>query len=170
MKSSSRSVAYSALAAALGTVLMYLASAAPTGKLVILCVASLCTVFVLSVCGWKWALASYAVTAALSLILSPSKASAILFSAFFGYYPIVKIFVERLHTPAARWGIKLGIFNAVMAVLFFAIRSFFQGNWGVLSGKPWVMLLLANGLFVLYDLALQQGILYFIRNIARRIR
>ena len=57
-----------------------------------------------------------------------------------------------------------------MVVLYFAVRAVFQGSWGVFSDRPWIMLLLANGLFILYDLALQQGILYFMRNIARRLR
>ena len=61
MKERSRSTAYAALAAALGTVLLYLASVLPTGKLVVVCVASLCTVFVQTVCGWKWAVGAFAV-------------------------------------------------------------------------------------------------------------
>ena len=170
MKGPSRSLALSSLAAALGTVLLLLASAVPAGKLVVLCIASLCTVFVLCVCGWKWALGCFAVTAALALILSPSKSAAILYGAFFGYFPIVKIFAERLKKPAARWAVKLALFNAVMIVLYLAASAVFQGSWGLFSDQPWIMLLLANGLFILYDLALQQGILYFMRNIARRIR
>ena len=170
MKGPSRSLAFSALAAALGTVLTYVASVLPSGKLAILCAASLCTVFVLCVGGWKWALGCFAVTAALSLLLSPSKSAAILYGAFFGYYPIVKLYSERLKKPVVRWAVKLAIFNAVMVVLYFAVRAVFQGSWGVFSDRPWIMLLLANGLFILYDLALQQGILYFMRNIARRLR
>jgi len=125
---------------------------------------------VLCVSGWKWSLGCFGVTAALSLLLSPSKSAAILYGAFFGYYPIVKIYAERLKNPVVRWAVKLALFNAAMVFLYFAVRAVFQGSWGVFSDRPWIMLLLANGLFVLYDLALQQGILYFMRNIARRLR
>ena len=170
MKGSSRSAAYGALAAALGVVLVYIASVVPTGKIVVLCVASLGTVFVLTRFGWKWALGSFAVTAALSLILCPTKSAAILYAAFLGYYPVAKVLIERLRRPAFRWGGKLICFNAAAMVLFFAARTLFRGDWGPLGGYPLILLVLANALFVLYDLALQQGMLYFMRNIARRIK
>ena len=96
----------------------------------------------------------------------PTRSAAILYGAFFGYYPIVMLFTERLKKPAVRWAVKLALFNAVMVILYFAVRAVFQGNWGVLSGYPLIMLLLANGLFILYDLALRQGVLYFMSNIA----
>ena len=64
MKGISRSAAYGALSAALGVVLVYIASVVPTGKIVVLCIASLGTVFVLTRFGWKWALGAFAVTAA----------------------------------------------------------------------------------------------------------
>ena len=170
MKERSRSTAYAALAAALGTVLLYLASVLPAGKLAVVCVASLCTVFVQTVCGWKWAVGTFIVTAALSLLLLPTKAVALLFAALFGYYPIVKLFAERLRNAVARWGVKLLLFNGVMAALYFLVRSVFDGSWGPLSAYPLLMLLCANVAFVLYDLALGQGILFFMRNIARRIK
>ena len=170
MKSMSRPLALSALSAALGTVLLYVSSILPSGRLTVLCVASLCTVVVQCTCGWKWALGSFAVTAALSLILLPGKAVAVLYAVLFGYYPLVMLIVGRIKSPAGRWAIKLGLFNAVVIALYYAARSLLQSGIGSFFIHPLIMLLLANGLFILYDLALQQGILYFMRHIARRIK
>lgn len=169
MKDKVRPLAYGSLSAAAGVLLLFLASVLPNGGLAVLCIATLCVAFIRIMSGWKWALGCYAVTAALSLLLLPSKALPILYAAFFGYYPVVKLGAEHFSSRIVRWGIKLAAFNAVLAVLYFTVRTFFQGSWGVLSQAPVLMLLCANIAFVLYDLALTQGILFYIRKIARRI-
>ena len=105
----------------------------------------------------------------LSLSLFPTKATAILFGTFFGYYPVIKLAAERLPHPVLRWGIKLAVFDLVMVLLWLTVRSVFQVEGGILSSYPVVMVIAANAAFVLYDLALGQGILFYIRKIARRI-
>ena len=169
MKGKARPLAYGALSAAAGVLLLFLSSVLPNGRLAVLCIATLCVAFVRMMSGWRWALGCYAVTAALSLLLLPSKVMPILYAAFFGYYPVVKLGAEHFASRAVRWGIKLAAFNGVMAILYFTVRALFQGDWGMLSRTPALMLLCANIAFVLYDLALTQGILFYIRKIARRI-
>ena len=87
MKDKVRPLAYGSLSAAAGVLLLFLASVLPNGRLAVLCIATLCVAFIRMLSGWKWALGCYAVTAALSLLLLPSKAMPILYAAFFGYYP-----------------------------------------------------------------------------------
>ena len=170
MRKSSKALAYSALGAALGSVLLYLASVLPSGRLTVVCVASVCVVVIACLFGWRWGSGCFVVTAVISLLILPSKAMAILYTAFFGYYPLVFLLTERMKSRMGRYAVRMTLFNAVMIALYFLVRSVFQGSWGALEGYPLVVLLLANAGFLIYDYALQQGMLYFMRNIARRVK
>ena len=118
MRDSAKKMARSAVAAALGFGILYLASVLPAARLAVLCVASVCVVLVQMSCGWKWALGCWAATALLSLLLLPSKGTAAVYAAFLGYYPLVKLAAERIGKPLLRWGCKILAFNAAFAALF----------------------------------------------------
>ncbi len=170
MRGKSKALAYSALGAALGVVLLYIASIIPSGKLTVMCASGICVVLLACRFGWKWGSGCFAATALISLFLLPTKAMAILYTSFFGYYPLFFLLTERLKNKVPRYALRLLLFNSVMIALYYLIRWVFQGTWGMLEGYPILMLLLANVGFLIYDYALQQGMLYFMRNIARRIK
>ena len=167
MKTSSKAVACAGLAAALGTLLLLIASIAPSGRLVMMCVASLGVAFMECLFGWKWALGTYAVTALLSLLLLPAKAVAIYYAAFFGFYPSFALLTERIGNKIVRYLLRLALFNLVMLLLYFAARVFLPLDQGALAGYPALLLLAMNAAFLLYDGALRQGILYLMQIIRR---
>lgn len=170
MQGPAKALAYSALAAALGVILLLIASVLPGGKMVLVCVASLGAILTQCLFGWRWALGTFGVTAFLALLLLPAKAVAIYYTAFFGYYPLLMVLTERLPGKAARYAVRLAVFNAVMIGLYFAAGSLLSVDLGTLSGYPLLLLIAANVGFLIYDTALQQGMLYCMRNIARRIK
>ncbi|MBR6207566.1 MAG: hypothetical protein IKQ69_01075 [Oscillospiraceae bacterium] len=170
MKTPSKALAYTGLAAALGTVLLLIAGVSPGGKMVMVCLASLGVAFIECLFGWKWALGTFAVTSILALLLLPAKAVAVYYTAFFGYYPLYALLTERIGNRIVRCILRLALFNLVMLLLYFAARSFLTLDFGTLSGYPLLLLLAMNAAFLLYDCALRQGILYLMQNIARRIK
>ncbi len=169
MNGRAKNLALASLGTALGVVLLYLGSVLPTGRLVFLCVTSLGTVFVFLNGGVRWGLGSYAATSLLSLLLLPQKGMALLFTALAGYYPMVKLWLERKPSPWLRWGGKLLLFNAVFALLFFLASGVFSLNLGG-TLPVWLLFVLANAAFLLYDWALGCCILFYLRKIAGRIR
>lgn len=165
-----KNLARSALAAALGTAVLLLNSIIPWGKLAGVCVASVFVVLVRMSCGLRWALCCYAATAALGLLLLPVKSPALLYAAFLGYYPLIKLALERLSHPALRWGLKLAVCSAVFAAAFFLLRELFitvplEGVWGVLLAFA-----AADAAFCVYDYALTQIILIYMRKIQGRLK
>ena len=169
MRNASRPLAYGAVSAALGVVLLYAASLLPTGKIAAVIAASLAAAFLRLRFDGRWALGCFAVTGLLGLLALPTKAPAILYLGFFGYYPILKMRVERLSAPVWRWVVKLLCFNLVMAALYLAFRSVFPEDLGPLASWPALMLLASNAAFIVYDCALSQGILYYLRHISGRM-
>ena len=95
MPTKTRALARSSLAAAAGVAALYLGSVLPGIKLSILFLAALGVVFVRLSCPGSWAWGCFAVTAALALLLLPDKTLALLYALLPGYYPIVKLRLER---------------------------------------------------------------------------
>lgn len=73
---------------------------------------------------FKWAMLVYAVIAVLSMFLMEPEAK-ILFTFFFGYYPVLKFKVDKIRFKVVRWITKFAIFNAaiVLAYLVFIFIS-----------------------------------------------
>lgn len=108
-------------------------------------------------CGTRYAVLSYIATAMLALLITPDIEAKWLFILFFGYYPIVHLRLQ-IRRGAWVWGVKLVLFN-LAAVADFLIMTMVLNvprEEFVIAGVyvPWVLLIAANAVFVLYDMAL----------------
>ena len=169
MNDSVRSLTRSALSAAAGVVILYLGSVLPGARLAVLCLSTLSVVFIATSCRVFWAWGCYAVTAAAALLLLPEKMLAVIYTVFFGYYPILKFKLERIGNVWLRWLLKLLAFNAALAALYAMYRIIFTEL--ITSALPvWALWIVANAAFAAYDFALGQMILYYIRKISGRIK
>ncbi len=123
--------------------------------------------------GALWALGAYFAAAVISLVTGEMQ-SAILFVAFFGYYPVLKAVIERLKRQTAEWILKLLCFNAAAVVSYFVmsvILSIPLGDlavWGKYSLL--VLLLLCNIVFVLYDIGISRVASYYIVHLHDRVK
>ena len=169
MSDSVRSLTRSALSAAAGVVVLYLGSVLPTARLAVLCLATLGVVFIATSCKSGWAWGCYAVTSTAALLLLPEKMLAVIYAAFFGYYPILKLRLERFGNIGVRWLLKLAAFNAALGVLYAAYKTVFTDLISTVL-PVWALWLAANAAFAAYDYALGQLILYYLRKIAGRIK
>lgn len=108
--------------------------------------------------GVKWGFAAYAAAGVLTFFIAPDFEAKLLFLAFFGYYPTLKLLVDRLPSKAVAWVLKLLLFNAAVVAVYLLLM--FVGGlepdefevFGV--NMPLVLLGLANVVFVVFDLAL----------------
>jgi hypothetical protein len=165
-----KNLAYAAMAAALGTSLLFLAGALPTAKLALAGLAGLLGVVIRMRCGLPWGIASFAATALLSLLLVPQKAVSVLYAAFLGYYPVIKSSLERPSSKVLRWLLKLLLFNMVFALLTVLGRAVLTS--ALPTGRLMLpaLLLGGNAAFVIYDLALTQLILFYLRRLGGKIK
>lgn len=149
--------------AALGVVLLLLTSAVPAGRLGLMALASFPVCAALMLYGPAWAGGLFAVTAALGFLLFPG-ATAIGYAAFFGYYPVVKSFFERLKSKWAGWALKYILYTAAFAGYWFLARAIF----GAVEALPWYLLyLLGAAAFWVYDWCYSLIIGFYIEKIAR---
>jgi hypothetical protein len=160
-----RDLAFSAMAAALGVVLLFLAGILPAGRLALIGVAGLPAALVRFRSGWSFGLGCFAATTLLALLFSSMKSAVVLYAAFLGYYPMVKGSLERLPRIVLRYVVKLALFNAAFAVLLLFASAVLTD--ALPAGLP-LPLLLAGGsaVFLVYDIALTQLILFANRRLA----
>ena len=151
-------VAFAGIMGALSLVIL-LFSAIPATEMALPAIAGLTAVPVVVECGRKYAIGHFAAVSILALLLVPSKEGAGLYLAFFGYYGILKAWLEGKALPRfAEWAVKLGVFNAAVVVFYWAMLTFFhlESDAFTVGGVslPWVFLLVGNGIFVIYDIGL----------------
>jgi len=149
----------SAVLGALAVVLLMLSCVLPTMQLTVIAVAGILSAAVLIECGVKWAGLQYGTVSILAILLLPDKSSALFYTLFFGHYPIVKYLLERIHNPILCWGAKLAAGNLCLAAMILLLRAFFP-EWQM-EYELWMIILLCEGVFVLFDLALSRLLGYY---------
>ena len=153
-----------AILTAMGVILMLLGNVIPAGRIALVALASLPVCVALMMYGIGWALGVFAVTAALCALLWPG-GSAIMYAAFFGYYPVEKSLFERIHNKYVCWACKFALYTAVFALYWMLALALFSFTGREL---PWYILYpLGAVVFWLYDQAYATLIRFYLVKIAR---
>ena len=83
-------------------------------------------VFVVNeIIGKKWAVGVFFVTSLISFILLTDKETALNYTLFFGYYPLLKPVFEKL-PKVLSWIVKLGAFNVAIAAIGLIVTFIFE--------------------------------------------
>lgn len=163
MKSSAKRISRLALLTAVSVVFLVLANVLPAGRLVLLAAASFPVCMSLMMYGKLWALGVFLVTTVLGALIIPGTSS-VLYAAFFGYYPILKSILEKLHQVGLVWLLKYALYTAVF-ILYAALAT---SVLGVEVSLPWLVLYAAGGAaFFVYDYCYSILIRFYIEKIAR---
>ncbi len=129
MKKNARNMAYSAILAALVTVFVVLGGVLDVLDLTSAAVSALILCIVADEMGNRRALLIYLVSAALSLILMPGTTATVYFVFFFGYYPVLRTFLNRV--LAGRKGHVFAILFDIYNLFSFGIYFFFKKLFGM---------------------------------------
>lgn len=159
MKKISFNIALGGIISALCVLLMFFVAVFPAFLYVLPILCGLLLSIVYFECGLKTSLISYASVALLSLIISPDKESALLFTSFFGYYPIAKIYIDRINHRVIRMLIKFVLFNVSVIASYFVLIAVFGivdiSDFGSDLEKYGliILLILGNIVMAVYDVA-----------------
>ena len=110
--------AFGGIIAALSIVLMFSTGLIPTLTYAIPAICGALLMAVVIEISPAFASAIYVAVSILSLLVVADKEAAVMYAAFFGYYPIIKSFIERKTGKIASWVIKYIIFNIAMIINF----------------------------------------------------
>ncbi|MCH5300841.1 MAG: hypothetical protein J1E56_05920 [Ruminococcus sp.] len=148
-------VALCGVLSALSLVLMMFTTVIPVGTYALPVMAGILLVSVVIEFNAKWALAVFFTVSVLSFLLSGDKEAVLYFIMFFGFYPVVKSYLERIKSKFLQWVLKYALFNICMVVAFYIgiyllgvpLESFEIFGYNL----PLVFLLIGNLAFFLYD-------------------
>lgn len=167
MKQSSKT-ALGGIVAALSISIMFMVSVVPFLTYALPAAAAVLLIPVIIEINKKWALGVYFSVSILSLLILPNKEVAVIYAAFFGYYPVLKSFFESRYKKLPEWIFKLLIFNCTIAVSYYLMMRFMgvtideMDSFGVYAIP--ILLGLGTISFILYDYALTKIVsLYIIK-------
>ena len=171
--SKSGKIALGGLLTALGVVLMFLTGLIPIGTYALPAIAGVLLIVAVIEIGAKWAWMIYAAVAVLSLLFAADKEAALVFVLFFGYYPVLKSFLERISNKVLSWISKFAVFNVAVVACFFLAVNFLQlpeDSFTVFGiYLPWVFLILGNAVFLIYDIALSGLVATYVEKLHHRV-
>lgn len=167
-------IALGGVIAALCVVFMFLTAIVPVGTLALPCICGLLLLMASYEVGLRWALLTYGAVALLSLLFVADKEAAVMFTMFFGYYPILKEFLDKkIRSKPLAFSLKFVIFNVCI------IAGFFLGVYilgvpkesFVINGLylPWVFLLLGEVFFIVYEICLTRVRIIYLLNFRERL-
>lgn len=105
----------------------------------------------------KWSLAVYIVSSIFSMLFCETEAK-LIYVFLFGYYPILKVYIEKIPNKILMYVIKFAVFNASLFVVYGIFAKLFGlepetfntfGIYGVAA-----LVVVGNIAFFLYDICL----------------
>ena len=164
MKQSSK-CAIGGIVASLSLVLMISVAVVPFLTYALPAIAGAMMIFAVIEIDKKWAFGIYAAVAILGIFLVPDKEVAVMYLAFFGYYPILKSLIESKCSRVTEWILKLASFLSTIVISYFLMIKFMGvtidefDTWG----KWAIPILLGMGTFafIIYDMALTRLVLLY---------
>ncbi len=159
-------VALGGIIAALSILLMVIAGVTTTLVYAIPMVVGAILMVLVVEFGAGFAALVYVAVSVISILVLGNKEAAIMYIAFFGYYPIIKSFLEKYLKKILCWIVKYLIFNSAMVASYFIVSKIFMISFDDLEalGKfalPF-LLLAGNILFVMYDIILTRLVSIYI--------
>lgn len=169
----SMKIAFCGIIAALSLVLMFLGGLIPVATVAIPAVAGCLLIAVVTEVGVKWGFCVYAVCAVLSLLLTADREAALFYILFFGYYPVLYAVLGKIKRKAFRYVVKLLLFNvAAAAELALSVWVLKIPLEGMAQFGPLLLIggtLLMNGLFLVYDKAMDGLIVVYLQRFHGKI-
>lgn len=165
-RSASYKMALGGVFSALALVSMLLSYLIPTATYACPALAGVMLIPVVIEVGKGWALCSYVAVSLLSFMIVSDKEMALCFTAFFGFYPILKaVYEDKLKKPLC-YLVKILTFSLCMIAVFFIsiyVLGIPQDSFTLFGlYLPWVLLIIGIIIFVIYDYALTKVISVYV--------
>lgn len=159
---------------ALSFVVLLLTGLIPVGTYAFPCIAGALLAVVVIEVGYWGAIAVYGVVSVLSFLLVADKEAALYYTAFLGFYPVLKGLIERIRSRLLQYVLKLVVFNVCVIAAFYisihilSVPAESFELFGVYL--PQVFLLLGNLIFVIYDLCLTRIITEYVNKWRNKLK
>lgn len=167
-------LALCAVVCALSLVMMLLTGLIPVGTYAFPCIAGVFLAVIVIEAGYPGALLVYAVVSVLSFFFVTDKEAALYYTAFLGFYPVLKGVMELVKSRLVQYILKFIAFNLCVVVAFFVsiyVLMVPKESFELFSVYlPWVFLLLGNVVFLAYDICLTRLITEYVNKWRNKLK
>lgn len=163
-----KKLARAAILTALAVVFLLVGSLFQLLDLSMAAIASLAVLAALIDLNAGWALGVYAAASLLSLLILPN-AAGVVFAGFLGYYPVLKVPLERIRNKILQYLAKIGCFAVFLGVTYLLLWFLAgpENEW--ISMAVW-LIPLSFVVFVLFDFCLSRLAVLYVTRIRKRPR
>ena len=158
-------IAQSGIITALTLAILYSASLLPISTFSILTIASCLIPVSIIRTSIKSTILVYLSCSILSFFFVPINI-ALLYTSFFGIYGIIKYFIEKLDNIIFEIIIKLTVFNVLLFVIYYFFSALIGFNAKI---ALWLLFIMAQAAFLIYDYAMTIIISFFINRINKHL-
>lgn len=122
-------------------------------------------------CGVRWGAITSVVIGLLGFIFLPNKLILFPYVMFFGYYPILKLYIEKINIVSIERLIKAAAFTVAMLAVYFVMKSL---HIEIINGETATVVIATAVLleicFILYDDVCTKFISLYLTRISSKIR
>ena len=172
MRNKSTQVALGGLSAALCITLMLSSAILPFSTYALPMFAGIVLIPLAVEIGLSSAVIAYTAVSFLSVMIVPDYETSLMFIAFFGYYPLLRMKMYKIKFFLVRIIAKFALFNLSMILVYYFLINLF-GMVDLIdelsNGFGYLLLLMGNIGFILYDFALLNLMRLYIHKIRKHI-
>lgn len=162
----SKKISFSSIMCALSVIMLFIGSVIEVVDITSAAMASFVVVVTMIELGSYYPVLLYFATSVLSFLLLPNKLVVFMYMLFFGFYPILKRYIERLK-PISCIAAKFLVFNAIIFVYCFLAEELLLAEVG--NVKIYLIILLNVICFTL-DFALTLFVTAYVKKFRRVLR
>ncbi|MDI3312383.1 MAG: hypothetical protein QJR05_13300 [Thermoanaerobacterium sp.] len=163
-----RSLSLGGMLAAINVILLFVSATMPTSRLFLLVLSSFSASIMVIEANANVATVFYIATSLLAFILIPNKLMASYYACFFGFYGIVKSYIERLSLNRfLEYALKLIVFNLSLSIIYIVFKIVFAANIFIGSYSTVAVFALLQISFVIYDYAYTVFVSFYLKKVKR---
>ncbi len=137
--------------------------------------AGLLLIFIIKEIGYSWALGTYAAVSFLTIFVVADKESAVFFTFFFGYYPILRTFLcEKIKLRPLSFLAGFTVFNISLLFSVLLCSKVFGIDYSEFTegGRITVLLFIAmmNVVFIVYDYLFLKLNVFYDRMLSEKVK
>ncbi len=163
--SRARRTALVGVLSALSLAILFLSALSPAARLGLVALAGLVPAAAVVSAGLGAGFLCWGTVGLLGLLLLSDKVNALLYLGFFGLYPMLKAWIERIGKLPLEWACKLAVFNCALSAGYFLLGSVFLAGLPQALEQGWVLYLVGNLVFIAYDYGFSRLIGFYARRL-----
>ena len=160
-------IALGGICLALTVIFLFGGSIVPGIELTLFAISSLFTAVMILETGVKGGVLLYAGAVLLGFAIIPNKLAMIPYAFFFGYYGIVKYYIEKLPGRWIQLALKTGLFAVLLSIGLIGFKKLLLGSIHLPDYPVWLLILAGIAFLLLYDFVYTFLIGFYLRRIKR---